>query len=372
MLNSQKRIFIVLVLLLLFITCNFFIININNLYLISSMLLIFSIIITFFIGYEKDKYPYKKSSNLSMILYMLLYQVIIYLFGIVIGFLKSPYNLSIFGIIRNILPLILFILTSEFLRYLIIKKNTKKSLFLLCVIVFTLLDLVNTNIFFDTMSKEQSLLFLTTIFPCFFKSLLCTYSTNNFGYQPSIIFRIILILPMYIIPLIPNLNNYVESVLVIILSVIILIKFTNRSKKVNNVSVNNKKYYNIIYAIIITWLLVVVYLTCGYFDYYALSIGSESMKEELDKGDVVIVDKTFQNELNNINIGDILVHTHNNVIVVHRVLKTDDKRSYFITKGDNNKEADNWVIYPDEVIGVATFKIKYIGIPTVYLNEMYN
>ena len=61
----------------------------------------------------------------------------------------------------------------------------------------------------------------------------------------------------------------------------------------------------------------------------------------------------------------------NNKTIVHRVyhINPNNSRS-FITKGDNNEEADNWVVNENNIIGVVIAKIPIVGYPTVWLNEM--
>ena len=112
-------------------------------------------------------------------------------------------------------------------------------------------------------------------------------------------------------------------------------------------------------------------LTSGYFKYYAVTIGSSSMKPSIKVGDVIIVKKLKKNELDSIKVGDILVYKHDERLIVHRLveIKTLNKTKYYITKGDNNLTNDSYVVSKDEIVGIKFLKIPYIGIPTVQLNE---
>ena len=95
------------------------------------------------------------------------------------------------------------------------------------------------------------------------------------------------------------------------------------------------------------------------------------MSPNINRGDVVIVKKN--NDYDNINIGDIIVYKYHNVIVVHRLankVKVDNEY-YFYSKGDANKEVDNYIIEQDMIIGTTNFKIPYIGMPTVWLNSLW-
>ena len=42
----------------------------------------------------------------------------------------------------------------------------------------------------------------------------------------------------------------------------------------------------------------------------------------------------------------------------------------FYSKGDANESEDNWVITEDMIIGIVNVKIPYLGLHTVWLNEL--
>ena len=112
-------------------------------------------------------------------------------------------------------------------------------------------------------------------------------------------------------------------------------------------------------------------LTSGIFKFYVLAIGSESMEPRINKGDVVVVEKLNEKEIRKLKEGEVLVYKHNDMVVVHRIVKIihNDDNYYFRTKGDNNSSEDMWTIDERAVIGEAVLKIPYIGIPTVWLSE---
>ena len=112
-------------------------------------------------------------------------------------------------------------------------------------------------------------------------------------------------------------------------------------------------------------------LTSGIFKFYALAIGSESMEPRINKGDVVIVEKLNESEIKKLKEGEVLVYKHNDMVIIHRIVRVKEYNGavYFNTKGDNNNEEDSWTIDEALVIGRATLKIPYLGVPTVWLNE---
>ncbi len=120
--------------------------------------------------------------------------------------------------------------------------------------------------------------------------------------------------------------------------------------------------------------MITIALTSGIFPIYALSVGSESMVPNIYKGDVIIVKKIDKNKIRELKINDILVFKYNKKVIVHRIVEITkiNNHYYFKTKGDNNNEVDNWTIEENNIIGFASWKVRYIGYPTVWLNEMLN
>ena len=118
--------------------------------------------------------------------------------------------------------------------------------------------------------------------------------------------------------------------------------------------------------------MVLVYFISGYFYLWAISIASGSMEPNIHKGDIVIIEKTKY--YNKIKTGDVLAYNYNNKIIVHRVydLQEIEGRYYFVTKGDANNNIDNLIIEEDMIVGVVNFRIPYAGMPTIWVNELWN
>ena len=68
---------------------------------------------------------------------------------------------------------------------------------------------------------------------------------------------------------------------------------------------------------------------------------------------------------------DIIAFYHNDVILVHRIVKiySDAYGEYYQTKGDNNETNDAWLVKDTDVVGQYRMRFRWIGWPTVLLNE---
>ena len=112
----------------------------------------------------------------------------------------------------------------------------------------------------------------------------------------------------------------------------------------------------------------VMLISCK-FKYGALVIGSGSMTGAIDKGDAILYSRD-----ENVKIGDIIVFEKENTRVVHRVVDIEKSNGQykFITKGDANKNEDLGYVTSSQLKGKVIFKIKYIGRPTLWINDVFD
>lgn len=367
---------IVLLIVLLF---NSFVFKMSNMYEVSLILVPFLILMVVLTGFEKENFRNKKDVLLNIIICIFIYYFLTYLLGLFTGFIKTSYSLSIINIIKNIFPVILLIIISELLRYEFFTKSRGNiPCFIIGYILFILID-VNLLIHMYDVTSYLGLtkMICLVVFPSITKNIFLIYLTCKVGYTNAIVYRLLTDLSIYLLPLFPDFGEYINVLLKTALPIVIMLKTNNmfdyfELRKIKTSRYNNRKL--ILYSGITALLLIVVTLTSGLFTYQALTIGSSSMSPKIQKGDIVILRKVKKAEINTIKKGDVLVHNHDNKIIVHRVveiLNINGKFNY-ITKGDNNDTKDAWVIKENEVIGIVKFKIKYLGMPTVALNELLN
>ena len=107
------------------------------------------------------------------------------------------------------------------------------------------------------------------------------------------------------------------------------------------------------------------------FTYGMLVIGSGSMTGTLDKGDAIIFRSS--NNIKEVKKGDIILFGSGDKIIVHRVVKIEDINDEIrlYTKGDNNVQQDAGYITDKEYKGYVVFKIKQIGQPTIWVNDLF-
>ena len=372
--SSEKKILTLEIVSLIFLLLNLLLFKLDNIYIIFTFLLLLLIVLNLITGFEKNRKRFKKDGIILSIIFTLSYLFIIYVSGLFLGFERNGYSLSLLNIFRNSFPILVVILVSEFFRFeLNTKSENQKSLIVLSSILFILVDInIAMQVYdFSNLNDLLEMAALVTL-PSITKNILLTYFSLKFGFASTLIYQIIMELYIYLVPILPDFNIYLESIITFIYP-LILLKITKLMLKADEKKeevVKGKNISRFVNIFIILIMFVIVLLTSGIFKYYFLSIGSGSMTPNINKGDVVIVEKYNENELENIEKGDILVYKKENQVVVHRVVEVNQGDEItFRTKGDNNDDEDAWIINEKDVIGIAKFRIPLVGYPTVWLNE---
>lgn len=370
--KGDKRTLVILTIIVFVLLFDIFILKKLDKYSICAFITMLIFISYYLIGFRKIKSRYDKDIILTMCIYVFIYYIIIYLSGLIIGFTRNVYSLNILSIFKNVLPVILSITLIEVLRY-IINSQIKDSKWLLffSAIVFTLLDsaLIIKATNFTNFYKVLNA-FGLFILPNLSKSILLTYLSIKSSYKPCLIYRYLMEIPKYILPIIPNFGNYLESVLYILIPMLIFISTFNIFDKLKYRKIVSKKRNNIekyIYICLSTFLILLICTSSGLFKYRTFVIATGSMTPNINKGDMVVIEKLSDDEKNKLKEGDIIAFNMDNKVVVHRIIKKYNTSSgvFYNTKGDNNNSPDGYLLDIDNIVGLEKFKIRYIGYPTV-------
>ena len=329
----------------------------------------------YFLKFDKRKERLSKDVLLIIGIVVLLYWLIIYIVGYFSGFLMNSYQRSFLGITKNILYGFGLISSSEIMRHMFLRRrNDNKKIFLLSILVFSMMEIVTKFSANQLDSNVQILkLLFSVVVPIFSKNIFLSFITLKVGCFSSILYRSLMELPLYVVPIIPNLGYYIENLIITILPLIILLiiyklYYSDDGKIVSSRMYNKiNKISNVVYSFIVIILLGVVLLVSGIGRYIVYTIGSASMEDTINVGDVVVIDKKDKEFKEN----DIIAFYHNDVILVHRIIKIykDAYGEYYQTKGDNNETADSWLVKEKDVVGQYRMRFRWIGWPTVKLNE---
>ena len=354
---------------------NSFVPNILSRYTFILLLILGLISFKKLFGIEKDKHRYIKDIILDTVIFIIIFLIVYYLFGIIIGFSKTGNYYTIKGLTTFIIPIIVTVITKEVLRYaMLCKAEGNISALIGTTLLFIIIDTSSVIYIGKFTSNYEIFLFLAlTVLPSLSTNISFTYITKKVGYKPVILYSLVTRLYYYLLPIVPNANEYITSVVEFTLPIIYCYRVYTFFKKEHDEEVERtykkKHITTLIPSIIIVGIL--VYLTSGYFHYWAIAVASGSMSPTIKKGDVVIIEK-LNGKFDNLKIDDTIAFRYENIVVVHRLIKivNEDGKYYFYTKGDANIKEDNFAITEDMMIGTVNHKIPYIGKPTVWLNEL--
>lgn len=375
--NITKKLYVIIsTIIILFFVLKLLIINKFFFVLEYFDLVFFFLVFLFFFlfyGKPRNKNYLKKINVRYMIVLLLSYVLIIYLFGFFMGFTKSIYSFNLLTILGNIIPVGLAIFFKEYTRFIVANKSFNHiGPYVLLTIFYISITIFNSYINTDFNNLFQVYNFIClTVLPTFAKEAVSSYITYNISYTPTLIYNLSFAIFPYVVPLYPDLGDYLNSILGIGFPFIIFLTMRKwiKYKDIDNIKLTNS-FIKLICMPLIIFTSILVILISGVFSYKLIAIGSDSMNPIYYKGDAIIYKKV---DIGKIKKDDILVFEHNNQVITHRVVGIIKKgnRIYFQTKGDNNEDVDAGLISNDMVLGTVRYIVKYVGYPTIWLNEFF-
>ena len=371
--KGYKRLLVFSVFLILLFLSNTFIFNIFSSYKMILLLLVLIPIFNIFFVLEKDRHRYINDVLFEVIVFTISFFLLYYILGFVVGLARNQNYFTLYGLKTFIIPTIVYCILREYLRYnMLCKSEGSKLVTIIVVLVFITMDITNSLYFSTFNSKYEILRYVALILlPTISKNISYSYISRKIGYKPVILFDLIFSLYPYILPLVPNPNEYIVSIIYLVVPIILALRlnkfFNNKEDYFLPSTYYKKRLTGAIVPTII--VLTLIYFYSGYFRFHAIAIASGSMEPQIKKGDVVIVDKSNKNK--DFKKGQIIAYWKDENIIVHRIVKKVklDNSYVYYTKGDANEKIDDVLIKEKMIIGKVNHKISYIGYPTVWFSE---
>ena len=261
----------------------------------------------------------------------------------------------------------------EILRYIIARNTQHRKLpLIIYTIILIILNVIIEINGYSLNNGEVIFIFITTIIiPTISIQAVCSYLTYKVSYKPSIILNISISLYQYLLPIIPNIGNYLYAVANTALPYIIYFSTSRLNQYKDKINMyKNTLLRKLLYVPIIIIIVILVLLVSGISNDTIIAVGSGSMSPTYDRGDAVIYQKT---KIDDIKIGEILAFKKSNKVITHRIVNIEKNNKYIIyTKGDANKNIDSRTVNEQEVLGIVKYRIKYLGYPTLWFNEIIN
>lgn len=344
-------------------------------YLVLPINAAFMILVTFFssifLGYKKDKKSLLKDKiNNVFITITVIYLVIIYIIGNVFGYGKFD------STILNCFSLILYTLSSEIFRYIIVNKKTKDNI---QIYFITFLFILIDTFILSKFSPSVAIVlgdFIPVIIVSIIKNILLSYTSYKFGYKPCLLYAFVIDLLPVLAPFYPNFSNYIKLVITIVYSSFIYYYISKpyRREELENANTYKKSVSFYVERISLVLVFIIIFLVSGIFRYSMSAIASNSMYPALKKGDAVLIEAVDDKNKDTLQKDMIVAFEDNGNIITHRIVSIEliDGVEYVITKGDNNDIKDVTKKTKDDIIGIVRFRIPYLGYPSVEISEAKN
>lgn len=378
----QKFIFQLLLEIILFclLFSNVFVLKkLDGLYTVLC-LISFLILILLFLRYRKPIKQKFKDANFIITGLSIIVLGLMYLIGLFSGFVStySPLSTTAISLGKWILVIISVILT-ELIRYVIaINKSKKQKRYIITEILmllnFVLIDMsLYPKVFIFNSSTQICEFFCIFLVQSLAKNLMLNSISTNYSYVPCLYYRLFMDLYIFLLPIKPNINTFIESVIFLVFPylVYITIKEITEKRKIELSKTKRKSNYLWNGTIIILIGILVMLVSCE-FKYGMLAVGSKSMTGTINKGDAIIYKKYAKEK--NLKEGQIIVFEKNNVMIIHRIVsiyKISEQESVYKTKGDANEDNDNWLVKQEEIIGTVDTRVPWIAWPSVLLNGIF-
>lgn len=360
-------------------------------YLQSAILIAGIAVSVILLGWAKPRSYNTKLVAILVILAAVLFQVVIFLLlGLKLGLVQNVYLLGWTSLFKVILPIILAIVGEEILRGQLVEKGkgSKLAVILTGVVIWLVEMVIILPLYNLGAPKDLFTLIVVVAGPAALTNVLLTYIAFQYDYRINVGYRLVMELPVYLMPIWPDTSEYLPAIFQIGLVLLLALSLAGLHRGVSSKAVPTRqkrerveteaerrakriaKWTGIAVATVV--MVAYVALMSGLFRYHLLAIGSGSMSPSIERGDLVLVEKS--KAYDEMAEGDVLVYRHSNVVMVHRIAEVQrDKAGYtFITKGDANSAEDKWVVPQSDIIGIARGRIMALGFPTLWLNELFN
>lgn len=343
---------------------------------------IFWFFVLFYLICDAKKNHIRSNRNNRYLTYMIIiscmYVIAYFYIGFIFGFSKSPYNHDILAILKNVTIQMLPVIGIEVARWVIVVRNKNNKILLSVITILLILIEIKYNTLINLSSNKENIFkhICGVILPQVAYGVLFTYLALKTSYSLNLVFRIFSELEVLLLPILPDINWFINGSIGVILPVLIYVLFRyNFIQEKKDIEIKPKKIFaKMSYVITLILSITLVCFMLGIFKYEPIAILSNSMIPTFSRGDAIIFKKMSDSQLKEIPENSIIIYKVGEQNIAHRVVNVIEKNGTILyqTKGDNNNSADINLVEINQIKGVYAFHIKYIGFPSVWLYDYFH
>jgi len=324
---------------------------------------------------------YTDKINFDALISALAYFAARYLTGILIFNLgRSPYSFTFSGIMYNALNVVPQLVAREIVRFHLIntycrKKRNDPAFYSLSV----LMTLSNFNWkLIESVSGFEEIMQLIgkEVLPDLCESILLSFLSLYGTVLTPIIYVLTSFVFLWLMPILPDLNWFSESVLGTVIPAIMISYITTKYERMRRREKIISTKEQVETGIVLTFSVLLIWFVVGVFPIYPSVIATGSMEPMIYPGDIIIINQIRnKDDINELKVGDVIQFRRDNILITHRIVaivKDRNGQLAFRTKGDNNSSEDTRLVYPNEVRGILVKVIPKLGYPTLLIKERKN
>jgi signal peptidase len=337
-------------------------------------------------GINERERPVRKAFNanivttISLAMFGIVFLAVSFMFGA--GINTMTINSSV--IVRNLWQIGLIVILGEFIRYKLIKSTSERNQTFVIVALTLALAFGQMNDLRIMLRGDMA--FVNTFFVVIFATLVIhavvSYITIEGSFLSVALVSFIYTMTPYLAPIMPNISAVSWALIVSgLLFVTAIAYYIIISDKRRDVKFREKRLARYarkpVFATTLTAgaIIVIIVFFLGRFPVYPVVILSDSMEGTFERGALVFVERTPQDEaFLRVEEGDIIhfiSHTGNEY--VHRVVAfgydIHGERVY-ITQGDAVDTIDAFQVPQENILGVANSQIPFIGYPYIWVQNI--
>ncbi len=315
---------------------------------------------------------HKSSVLLIMAVMGVLYVTLYFLSGAKFGFMNVSYRTGPINWLRFILPVTAIIVSSEIVRYVARVQGSRVADAVSYVICVMGELFISTNV--GTVDRFVGFMDFVglALFPALTAHALYHYLAKRYGMLPNIVYRAIITLYAFIIPVAPMMPDSLFAFLSLFIPPLIhWFVDSMYEKRLRQAQKKKKSKYTLPLTVAaVACATAVILLIAGQLPHHMLVIATESMTGELNKGDAAFYQEYSGDPVEE---GQIIVFEKDGSTIVHRVVDIQyiNGETRYITKGDINEDTDAGYVLPSQIQGIFTFKIPYVGYTTLWLRGLF-
>lgn len=310
---------------------------------------------------------------LIMLVCAVLYLISYFLIGTIDGFGLNIYDTSLAGIVKNLLVLGAATLLKEWVRNYLINSVQKRFAVVFGVLIILIFSFTEVNL--DTFSKLKTLeewfsYISKNILPVVFFNVFMTFAAYIMGFYGTAIYAALTRFPIWVVRILPNFR----WITLLLVGALLPLMFTIVLRSISRKKATRGKRQEMQQASPYSWIatavvsVVTVWFALGIFPIFPTAIVSNSMKPDISRGDIVLIQKVDPGSLKE---QDVILYAMDDIQVFHRIIKIEYVQGVkqYTLKGDNNQYQDPKAVLGEQIIGKHIATIPYIGWPGVLLQQ---